>query len=1115
MPHPVRHRGHCFLIAAALWALAPCWLCAQQAPTEPSRAGKSTEKLPFEALPKVYELRDKSGGLQAVPDFSWEDFMELYQLKNQLAQETRQPEATIDELSISGTAAAGRAELTAVYTITVNASDWQRVALRLPKVVLRAQPVFDGPGDHNVQPDRDDEGYFAWIRAESGSRHRVTLKLLAPLTQVGPESHLRLAVPRALVSRLELQVPQDRAVAKLSEGSTLESAQPLAGGQTRLKVAGIGGECEIAWHGAESQVATLPTILEASGVQTIRVNARGINSEARLSVRSFGGEFDRFQVRLPPSSDIIGGLQAGATLASIDGTAPQGKVYEVRLDKKTAGPVEIRLLTERRLAEAPDDAMLELAGFEVLGAVRQWGTAAVIVEGNLQTLWGPSSHVRNAEELGAPVRRDGLSAGFEYFVQPYSLTARFVPQRTRVRVEPEYVMLVGRDETQLRGKLKYTIRGAKVRALELDAADWEIDQVGPDALVNVDATLAGQANPLSITLLQPTLGEIELTLEAHRKNAQGGTISLPLPRVTADAIAPANLAVLPADNLELAWQADNSQGLSPQSVRPQMKLPERQQDPLLFRAAGGGAKFVSALSVHEQAISTSTVTQLEIDDRETRVEERIAFRIAYEPTDHLTLGVPRTIRADRLNITLEGQRLLPAALREHQAGDGTEIIPQRLALPAAKIGRCELVVSYVVRHERPLSAVASPLVVPLVTPGEGQVLANELNVASKSGVTASYAKGPWTEESRAGNSSNGAALTLSARRALPEVALSVISKQLPVGNTTSIDRAWLQTRLTDGSRTERAVYRFSTNEPRLTLVLPPGADLGSLTMELDAHRITWEQTPQRELIVAVPSALASDHVLELRYHFADRFPLGRTTLEAPQIRSARWAQRLYWQLILPNYEHVVSASPEHYVGEYSWIWSNWFWQRRSTMDETELQSWAGVQGEDDARLPGESEEQWAVRQEAARRATSRYLFSTAGAIEPLDVYTIGRARLVFWASLPLLAAGLVLIYFPWARHPGLLFAAAIGLLGFSLADPDSALILSQAASLGAVLAILAALLARTSARSVPQTTAPVRGSSKAIERSITEMYQRPPVASPQPSTSTNPLLPGATPELET
>jgi len=89
----------------------------------------------------------------------------------------------------------------------------------------------------------------------------------------------------------------------------------------------------------------------------------------------------------------------------MDAAASRGKLYEVKLDKKTAGPVEIRLVTERAHNPQQAEELLELAGFEVAGAVRQWGTIAVQVQGNWQVVWGQMSHVRQVDEFAGPLPR--------------------------------------------------------------------------------------------------------------------------------------------------------------------------------------------------------------------------------------------------------------------------------------------------------------------------------------------------------------------------------------------------------------------------------------------------------------------------------------------------------------------------------------------------------------------------------------------------------------------------------------------------------------------------------------------------------------------------------------
>ena len=123
-------------------------------------------------------------------------------------------------------------------------------------------------------------------------------------------------------------------------------------------------------------------------------------------------------------------------------------------DRK-AEPIEIRLATRRPHDFSQPGEWLELAGFEVVDAVRQWGHIDVAADSDWQVLWGSSGGVRQVE----PLPLAGVVAGFDYDAQPYSLTARLVPKRTRISVEPEYRLLLDADRVQLEAKLMYTIRG--------------------------------------------------------------------------------------------------------------------------------------------------------------------------------------------------------------------------------------------------------------------------------------------------------------------------------------------------------------------------------------------------------------------------------------------------------------------------------------------------------------------------------------------------------------------------------------------------------------------------------------------------------------------------------
>ena len=615
-----------------------------------SNAQPVAGELPGEVKPDEWLFPDKDGKLQSVLGFPFEEFIKLYKLKHRLDQQEERPRYVVNRLEINGTVKGDHAELVITLNVTLRDNEWIRLPLRLAGAVLQKPPDYTGGGDHLVHYDGDREGYVCWLRGEPAEKQVLTLRVLAPVTHLAGESRLKLSVPRATISQSKVSVPVDHAVPKVLDGGGGELLQdPTYQGKakTDLTVLGRGGEFTLAWRAAAGNVAAVPIVLEAMGAFSTRIDGRSVNTEARVTVRSFGGQFDEFRMRLPPGAELIGAAQPGITISPLEetpakGAANLGKIVEVKLDRKSVGPVEVRLVTERPYNIAHAGESLELAGFEVLGAVRQWGHIAVEVVGNWQIVWGPRKNVLQVDDLPEILRRDDLAAGFEYSSQPCSLTARVVPQKTRISVDPEYVLLVGSQRVQLKGKFKYKVRGAKVRSLDMEFFGWEVDDIGPANLVNPDAVIDNNQATVSVPLAQPTSGDFELTLEAHRDIAKDAEqLDLEIPHLVAEAAGQATVVVLPADNVELSPRVDEQAGMTAQSLKPTMKLPDRQQDPLVFRCESPTARFVSGFRVHPKSISVEAIGQAELGEQEIQVEQRLIYQIAYEPVDKLTLLMPR------------------------------------------------------------------------------------------------------------------------------------------------------------------------------------------------------------------------------------------------------------------------------------------------------------------------------------------------------------------------------------------------------------------------------------------------------------------------------------------
>lgn len=1028
-------------------------------------SGISKSQLPGEVGPDVYYLKNEKGELLPVVNVPIEEFMDLFKLKNHLDPQEQRPAYTLKSLTIAGAANAKYADLKVEIAVVVHEDGPVKVPLRLASAALTQPIKFEGPGEQHLHFNAEGgDGYACWIDSTSGTTHKLTMQMTAPLVMLGTETQLKLTVPRANISSLKLEVPVEKAVATLLDAGKLEDPKSSPG-KTELNAVGFGGEFQISWREPEAQVAGIPAVLEATGAILARIDSRSVNTEAKITVRSFGGPFNQLKIRLPANSQLVNSTPQGAV---------QGQLLDIKLDKKTQGPVEVRIVTDRPRNAASTTEILEFAGFDVVGAVRQWGHIAVQPVGSWQVAWGESRNIRQVDELPESLRRDDLAGGFEYHTQPCSLTARVAPQKTRVSASPEYVFLVGAQQVEMQARIRYRVRGAKVRSVDIELPGWEIDEVGPPNLVRIDAGVDNDLPAYTVPFSQPLSGEFEVTIAAHRAIPEGSKqLDLELPRARAEVLGPAIVAVLAADNVELAPVANSMSGLSVPPLKPQLTLPARQQEPLYFRSETSSAKFVAGFAVHPQSITSEVIGRVDLDDQEMRVEERLVYGIYYEPLDSLTIQVPAVVPLDKIAVNYGGERLSPVPLPDPAGGDRPSVLPMRISLPSAQIGRCELLVSYVLPLEKLAPATSVGVSVPLVMPSDGKLLRNQVAISAKPNLTVSTRRSAWREEGTRGDP-RGGGLSLVADEVATELPLAVTQTDRQIEESTIVDRAWIQTWLTESARQDRVLFRFTTNQRRIKLSLPAGIVRPAIEAYVDGARVTPDAETTGEISLPVTQAGGRrERLIELRYHFPQRDRTSHLSFESPQFVPATWVRRLYWQVILPSNEHLV-YSPGALTREYRWNWNKIYWARKSALEQSDLESWIGVNP-----IAGPPE------------SANQYLFSTVGSTNQLDIWTARRSVLVFTASMLVLGFGLLLIYVPALRHPGLFLVVAVFVTGVAVLEPEAAVLLAQAAGLGMALTVIAVLLARKSLCKVLPVT-PMRGSSFVVrDRSGTELYFRP------------------------
>ncbi len=655
---------------AAVWAaLAPGSVLGQtprddtpprSAPTtEPSPrtpSGGAVEESPLE----TYYLKDSNGKL--VPFFEalpFEEFERLYRLYEELEASQEPRPYSIQSLSASGTADDTEARLTVTINVRILREGWARLPLRMNRLLLLHAVSHTGEGKQFTNFDREGDGYTCWIHAAADTEHELTFEGIVPLESSAGTARLALRLPQATTSQMQLTVPAADAEVTPSVGANLRPVERLDDGHTRFTVLGVGGDFQLAWRARRAEQAAVAPVLEADA--TIRASFEGtrhVSSDARLKVRNYGGPLESFVVRLPagmeltPSDQVLN--QDRYTLRvreeddkSKDGITP-GQLVEVRLRRKTTEPVEIDL--RARLAggtNQPGNAV-ELAGFEVLGAERQWGHIDVAVEGDLLLDPEVSDGVHRVGGFVDPLSQGNVVARFEYERQPCSLKVRLVPRETRVVIEPSYQLSIERDRVQLEARLKYRLSGTKTFDLNVRPMGWVIDSVVPENALPA-ASDEGDEAPLTIFLApmaQPSSGQAEVRITAHRPLDAGmDKLVLPLPKIEGGTVTPGRVVVLAGDNIELSPLASEMRGLAVETANVAVEGPPRQQPPLVYRQLGGQEEtaFASRLTVREREVAASMATALTFDAESVQVEQRLSYRVAYEALARLELSVPREL----------------------------------------------------------------------------------------------------------------------------------------------------------------------------------------------------------------------------------------------------------------------------------------------------------------------------------------------------------------------------------------------------------------------------------------------------------------------------------------
>jgi hypothetical protein len=277
---------------------------------------------------------------------------------------------------------------------------------------------------------------------------------------------------------------------------------------------------------------------------------------------------------------------------------------------------------------------------------------------------------------------------------------------------------------------------------------------------------------------------------------------------------------------------------------------------------------------------------------------------------------------------------------------------------------------------------------------------------------------------------------------------------------TQVLKAWVQSSLTANSREDRAAWRLTTSQDALRVRLPATATKEDVQVAIDGVRNDNVVREGAELRIALPPEIAGQEItLETWYSVAaprQRWGLMQNRLEPPSIVGAPAPRKTYWQVCVPESENLL-LDPTDFSTELKWQWKRFYWARRAVLNQTQLEHWVG-----------------ASRQDPIAASANQYLFSSFGRTGMLQFESAGRRLLLLVASCGVLGLGLLLIHVRQVRRPSLLFAGAVVLAAAALLAPETTILIGQAALLGFVLALAAAIWMWLAAGQTPwQVPAPI------------------------------------------
>ncbi len=966
-------------------------------------------------------MRGPNGQLVPVPaDVELREFLDW---KRNRPQKGTEPEFSIVDMALDGTADDDRATLSATMTIKVFPEDrWVRVPLELGEAVIRSgEHRFRQNGDNETatdQPASSDEnktdptqaagfsgydaqhGYHWWFRGSG--LHTLELKLFVPIRRQGNSRQLVLGLPTVAASRMSLTLPvvSTRIAIPEAAGRVIE-AKPIDAKSTIISVFGLENDLDFNW-----QILPNPkqvrTVLQAETNLRVEPSEEAVLLRGRQFIEPLQGSFQTFSVTLPRGFEL--------SLLKVNNeryqVAPsENGVVDVELAEATTEPVQLDWILQSPLN---GKSQITISDFQVKDALRQTGEISIAAYGGYRVV---KKSGRDVHRVSISPATDGveLVSAYRFWKQPFRLELELQQIEPAYSVRPMMLLDVSAKKVRFHADFEVEVFRGVVDELTLSwpglgEQSWQIDP--SDLPGEVEQFQTDADNNEVVLKLAKTLvagNRLSLPISAVRtltdeQTAEG--IALTLPRFAARYQGRPILILAERDHIEATLKAvaeTTLQSLSmlpPQTTRSKwLQLVYEPMRHRFFQIRSDDAEFKLQVVQHSAKTTLDQNVFIDVDRESLEVTQRSEFAVPFTRVSRLEFRLPIGYPVDAFRFSVGGS-------------DANVEWDEDVTL-GERIGRLQFPVqidefNVTIRYQHELQTGSTD-------PSQGEV---SIPIPHFMGVDE-------------GN------VSIETNSALPvelKVDESIKFKQ-PAGNSDQIWRLSEQTRqVTLDFLAGNAVLDHALRIERLLMESQVAAD-GTVLSQMRARlveepqhawrlkfngdvrigRILWDGEPlpisSDDMNVSADEGVLIDatvlrsldrpttslgHLLTVEYESLSN-PFHRwgtqSELVAPVLQESVWVGQSAWVVSLPPTTSLLQ-SPEEYTAGYFWTRRGFIWSRESRPEWKAPREWVSGQSSDKELM-----------------SENRFVLTRIGSVEPLRITVLSQSLIVLIGAGVALAIG--------------------------------------------------------------------------------------------------------------